>query len=104
MTITKIHRVQAGSKLLNSFLDFQFVPFAYLGEYVIVTDVSIRWCAREIQQTINGVESLPISDNMIISRQSHAETIINKYMIKSSVSRLADATCYGSNQTPQNGE
>ena len=104
MAITKIDRVQAGSKLLNSFLDFQFVPLAYLGDYVIVSDVSKGWCASEIQQTINGVESLPISDNMLISRQYYAETIINKYMITSSVSRLADAECYGSNQTPQNGE
>ncbi|MFB0988641.1 MAG: hypothetical protein QMC69_05180 [Gammaproteobacteria bacterium] len=41
---------------------------------------------------------------MLISRQSHGEATINKYKIKTSVSRLADTTCYGSNQTPQNGE
>jgi hypothetical protein len=43
--------------LLNSFLDFQFVPLAYLGEYVIIADVSKRQCVSAVQQTINGVES-----------------------------------------------
>ena len=41
---------------------------------------------------------------MLISRQSHAETSINKRKIETSVSRPADTACYGGSQTPQNGE
>jgi hypothetical protein len=50
MAITKIDRVQASSKLLNGFLEFQIVPLAYLGECVIVADASKRYRAIVIQQ------------------------------------------------------
>jgi hypothetical protein len=50
MSITKIDRVQASSKLQSGFLDFQIVPLAYLSECMIVAVVSKRQCAIVIQQ------------------------------------------------------